>query len=292
MKIINLASGQFVISNNIQKNMSIIIKLAKQASKQKARFVLFPECALTGYTGAEIPNTNSLNFQTILDALETIAKTAKQFKIYIGLGTAYYHKKENKWTNSLVILNDKGKQQCIYHKMALTRGDEIHFKRGTNHPTFTIDKVKFGCQICFDVRFPENYRQYFKQGVHVVAHAYHQAGMPEIAKQRRSLLTAFQRVRSSENAIYTISSNAIGNNQGKDQWVPTMIVSSRGDILKEIPAGKTGVIVTTINADEIYENIEADIRKYSGIFLKLKKLPKREVAYSHIKKIKKKKRNR
>lgn len=279
MKIIKIASAQFVITNDIQKNTNIMIKLLHQAAKQKARFVLFPECALTGYTGSEIPNTNSLKSAAIDDALKLLGQVTKKLHLYAGIGTAYFHKNAKTWTNSLVVLTDKGKQQCMYHKMALTRGDEFHFIAGESHPTFTIDKVVFGMQICFDVRFPENYREYFKKGVHVVAHAYHQTGIPEIAAQRRSLMTAFQRVRSSENGIYTISSNSIGKNKGVDQWVPTMILNPRGDILKECAPDKTGVIVVEINADDIYENVEADIRRYSAKFLNLKKLPKREILH-------------
>lgn len=284
MKRITVATGQFVIQNSLQKNKNSIVKLIKTAIKNKARVLVLPECCLTGYTGDEIKSTDELNTKEIAAALSEIGLVAKKGKIYVGIGTAYFNVSKKCWTNSLVIINDKGKIQCIYHKMGLTRGDEIHFKGGTSHPTFTVDKVIFGCQICFDVRFPDNYREYFKKGVHVVLHAYHQAGMPEIAKQRRSLLTAFQRVRSSENAIYTISSNTIGRNKGNDQWVPTMIVNPRGEIINEMAPGKTGIIVSEINADDICENVEADVRKYSAKFLGINKLPKREILNTHLKK--------
>lgn len=277
MKLINLASGQFVIQSNLQNNLKSILNLMGIASKKKARILLLPECCLTGYTGCEIKDTNELNPNEIENALKTIGIKAENLKLFVAIGTAYYNKKSKSWSNSLFIINDLGKVQCIYDKMALTRGDEFHFKNGTKHPTFKIDGVVFGTQICFDVRFPENYRAYFKKGVHVVLHAYHQAGMLEIAAQRRSLMIAFQRVRSSENAIYTVSSNAIGNHLGRDQWIPTMIVNPRGDIINEIAPGKTGVIVSQINADDICENIEADIRKYSAKFLGLKKINTREI---------------
>jgi predicted amidohydrolase len=283
MKLINVASGQFVLQSNLQKNLNSIISLMQIASKKKARILLLPECCLTGYTGCEISGTDELDPIEIENALKMIGISAKELNLFVGVGTAYFNKKGKTWSNSLVILNDKGKLQCVYDKIALTRGDEKFFKSSGKHPTFKVDNVIFGCQICFDVRFPENYREYFKKGVHVVLHAYHQAGMPEIAAQRRSLMTAFQRVRSSENAIYTISSNTIGHRLGSDQWVPTMIISPLGEIINEIAPGKTGVIVSQINADDICENIEADIRKYSAKFLGLKKLNKREIKNTHLK---------
>lgn len=284
MKNIIVATGQFVIQSNLQKNKISIIKLTQEAIKKKAKIVLLPECGLTGYTGFEIKNTKDLDPKEIDIALAEIGEVAKAGRIFVGVGTALFNSKSKTWTNSLVIINSKGKRQCVYHKMGLTRGDEIHFSAGNTHHTFKIDQVLFGCQICFDVRFPDNYREYFKKGVHVVLHAYHQTGIPEIAAQRRSLLTAFQRVRSSENAIYTISSNSIGSNQGKDQWIPTMIVNPRGEIINQIAPGKTGVIVSEFNADDICENVEADVRKYSAKILGVKKLPKREIHNTHLKK--------
>ena len=277
MKKIKVATCQFVLVNDLNKNKRNIIKIIEQSAKKKARIVLFPECALTNYMSEEYNPTEICSSKDMETALVEIAAVAKANKIYVAVGTCLYNNKKKSWFNALVIINDKGKRQCVYNKMALTRYGKEIFDQGTTLPTFIIDGVKFGCQICFDVRFAENYRKLFKKNVHVVLHAYHQAGIPEIAEQRRELMVAFQRVRSSENGIYTVTSNTLGSNKGKDQWIPSMIVNPRGDVIKTCTAGRSGIITATIQADEVFENGEIDIRAYSAEFLGMKKAGKRYV---------------
>ncbi|MCK5528766.1 MAG: carbon-nitrogen hydrolase family protein [Kiritimatiellae bacterium] len=277
MKKIKVATCQFAVANNLQANKKDIIRIIGQAANKKARIILFPECALTNYMSDGYNPTEACSSKEIESALREIAMVAKANKIYVAVGTCLYNKNKKKWFNALVIINDIGKRQCVYNKMALTRGDKEQFEQGSTLPTFIIDGVRFGCQICFDVRFAENYRKLFKKDVHVVLHAYHQAGLPEIVEQRRELMIAFQRVRSSENGIYTIASNTLGLNKGKDQWIPSMIVNSRGDVIKQCKAGRAGIITATIQADEVFENGEIDIREYSASLLDMKKAGKRYV---------------
>jgi len=277
MKKITLAAGQFVVKNDMVSNKKIILKQIEQAKKKRAKIILFPECGLTGYTSGDQGPMENLTVKEVDDALKEIGDSAKKNKIYVAVGSCYFDKKKKKLFNSVIVYNDKGKKVCVFSKMGLCKGEMKYFERGTELPTFVIDGVRFGLQICFDVRFAENYRSYFKKDVHVVLHAYHQAGIPEIAAQRRDLIEAFQRVRSSENAIYTITSNTIGLNKGKDQWIPTMVVNARGDVIRKSAPGRTGIIVETIQADDILENIEMEIRDYSKKLLGMKTLGKRKI---------------
>ena len=279
MNKIKVATGQFVDSWEIDKNKKVIIKMMKTAKKQDAKILLTHECCLTGYLNPAWKDLNNeLDLIQLADALKEISEEAKKLKIYVVVGSILLDKDNKSYTNSVIVINDKGKKECTYHKIALTSGDQKFFKQGKDTPTFKIGKVIFGLQICFDARFPDNYRKLFKKGVHIVLHAYHQTGMKGISEQRRSLLTAFQRVRSSENAIYTVTSNAMEKTKDDLQWVPTMIVSPRGDILKQQPPLKPGVISLEIDADDIIENVENEVRKHSADFTGVIKLPKRTIS--------------
>lgn len=277
MKKITIAAGQFVVKNNLASNKKHILKQIEQAKQKKARVVLFPECGLTGYLLNGGNPLGDISQEDLDQALQEIGSAAKKHTIFVAVGSCYYDKKKKALLNSIIVYNDKGKKQCVYSKMGLCKGEMKFFDRGEELPTFMVDGVRFGLQICFDVRFAENYRTLFKKDVHVVLHAYHQSGMKIIAAQRRELIEAFQRVRSSENAIYTVTSNTIGVNKGADQWVPTMVVNSRGDIIKKSAPGRTGIIVETIQADDILENVEMEIREYSKQLLGMKKLGKRRI---------------
>lgn len=278
MNSIKLSTCQFVGSSDINKNKKKIISYMRTAAKQKSKLLLTHEACLTGYIGAELPSLEHIDLTELNSAILEIAKEAKSLKIHIALGSILFDAKKKEWTNSLIVINDKGKKVCSYDKTGLTRSDAKYFAQGETTPTFKIGRVIFGLQICFDVRFPEMYRSYFKKNVHVVLHAYHQTGVEGIALQRRDMVTAFQRVRSSENGIYTITANAMERSDKDLQWVPTFFINPRGDIIKALPSLKAGVITCEFDADDILENGQHDIRALSAQFNGLKKAANRTIS--------------
>jgi len=266
MKMISLAAGQFEVTKSIDKNLERISDLVREAAGERARIVLFPECALTGYPGADLEALSELDPDRVGEALETLGRLAREVGIYIATGAAILMEGPRHWKNSLVVYSDQGQRISAYSKHALTHSDQTHFDPGDTNPTFELDGLRFGCQICFDVRFAEGYRRLFAKGVHVVLHSYHQAGTRHW-KQRRDIMRSFQRVRASENGVYAVASNTIGHNRGKDQWIQTMIVNPIGEIVKALPPSKTGVIVGRIDGEDVIEMIELDIRDTSARFL-------------------------
>ncbi len=283
MNSIKLSVCQFVGSGDINKNKKKILSYMRIAAKQKSKLLLTHEACLSGYPGTEIASVENINLDLLSDAIEEISLEAKKLKIFVVLGTALYRKNKKTWTNSLFVINDKGKKVCTYDKWGLTRSDAKNFEAGVTTPTFKIGKVIFGLQICFDVRFPEMYRAYFKKGVHVVLHSYHQTGVESIALQRRDIITAFQRVRSSENGIYTATANAMDPSDKDLQWIPSMFINPRGDIIRALPSLQSGVLTCEIDADDILENGQHDIRKLSAQFCGTKKAASRKVSNNHIK---------
>ncbi len=193
---------------------------------------------------------------------------ASELRIFIVAGVALPLDDRGGWVNTLIVFDDSGRRVCSYSKTALTHSDQSFFLPGDSDPVFTLEDIRFGCQICYDVRFPEGYRRLFVQGVHVVVHSYHQTGSQHW-KQRRDIMTAFQRVRCSENGIYAVTSNTIGHNRGKDQWIPSMIVDSIGTVIASLDPSQTDVLVATIDAEDMIEMIELDIRKESARQLKI-----------------------
>lgn len=203
----------------------------------------------------------------VRQALQRISVQASELGIFIAVGLALPLEQLQSWANALVVFDDTGQRVCDYRKTALTHSDQGFFQPGDSDPVFTIDGIRFGCQICYDVRFPEGYRRLFVQGVHVVIHCYHQAGSKHW-KQRRDIMSAFQRIRCSENGVYAVTSNTIGHNRGRDQWIPSMIVDPIGTVVASLDPSATDVLVATIDAEDLKEMIELDIREESARQLK------------------------
>ena len=166
MKRITLAAAQFAVTRDIHRNLGHILALSRKAKKRGARVVLFPECALSGYPGANMPDLSEVDPRALRKGLRRIAGLAKALGITIVCGTARPGTGRPAWKNSLLVFNPKGKRILAYDKTALTDSDKKHFRAGRTDPVFTVDGVRFGCQICFDIRFPEGYRRLFKKNVH------------------------------------------------------------------------------------------------------------------------------
>jgi omega-amidase len=268
MKTIRLATAQFELTDNIDRNLEAIFELSKKAVKADSRLIVFPECALTGYPGGDMDDLSRIDPQKVMEALQRISVRASELRIFIAVGLALPLAESEGWVNALVVFDDSGRRVCDYRKTALTNSDQSFFQPGDSDPVLAIDGIRFGCQICYDVRFPEGYRRLFAQGVHVVVHCYHQAGS-EHWKQRRDIMTAFQRVRCSENGVYAVTSNTIGHNGGRDQWIPSMIVDPIGTVVAPLDPSATDVLVATVDAEDLKEMIELDIRAESARQLKI-----------------------
>jgi NAD+ synthase (glutamine-hydrolysing) len=269
MKKIKLATAQFAVSADIQKNFNEICLLSRKAANKGAAIVIFPECALTGYPGGDMQDLSHLKAGDVRNVLGQIGALAKKLGMHIGVGTALPCRGRPAWTNSIVVYSHRGKRVCTYSKTALTGSDKRVFRVGKRDPVFKIKGIKFGCQICFDIRFAEGYRRLFKKGVQVVLHAYHQAGT-KIYKQRREIMKSFARVRASENGIYSVSSNTIGRHRGRDQWISSMIVNPLGSIVKSLKPSQTGVAVATVCPARVFQSIELEIRRECARQLKIK----------------------
>lgn len=276
MKEITLATAQFEVTDSVHRNLEMITALSGEAARKSSRLVLFPECALTGYPGSDMEDMSAVDPDRVREALESVRRLAAELKLFVAIGCAVPKENRGGWTNSLLVYDDLGHRVSTYSKIALTHRDESSFEWGKDVPVFNVDNVCVGSQICFDVRFPEGYRLLFKQGVHVVLHSYHQAGTVHW-KQRRDIMIAFQRVRSSENGVYTVCSNTIGHNGGRDQWMPTMIVDPIGEIVTSLKPSKIGLAVVTIDAEDVREMIELDIRERSARMMDLQSPPPRPV---------------
>lgn len=264
MKRITLAAAQFEVTRDIRRNLAHILDLSRKAKKRSARLVLFPECALSGYPGANMPDLSAVDPGVIRHGLKRISDQARAMGIYIACGTARPGAGGPAWRNSILVFNPEGKRVLAYDKTALTDSDKKHFRPGRTDPVFTVDGVRVGCQICFDIRFPEGYRRLFRKNVHVVLHSYYQAGMKGFWKYRRDIITAFQRVRAGENGVYVVSSNTMGRNKGRDQWIPTMMVNPLGKVIAALPPHRTGVVCARIDVHDLIEPIEWAIRRESA----------------------------
>ncbi|MHC4483489.1 MAG: carbon-nitrogen hydrolase family protein, partial [Planctomycetota bacterium] len=173
--VLKVATCQFAVSGSIQRNFRQICEFLHKARRAKADIVHFPECALSGYAGADLKTPEELNWQLLREETEKIMTLAKKLGLWVVLGGTHRLTEPNKPHNSLYLINPKGRIANRYDKRFCTPRDLQHYTPGNRFVNFTVNGIKCSLLICFDARFPELYRQLYKQGVYCVLQSFYNA---------------------------------------------------------------------------------------------------------------------
>ena len=155
--------------------------------------------------------------------------------------------------NHISIYNPHEAQEfCGYNKMNLFFPEKESFKAGEKVNLFKFNNWTIASFICYDLRFPEIFREATKKGANLITI---QAAWPA---KRRAHWETLLRARAIENQVYIAAVNAVSENP--DQKLPlagtSLIISPNGDILAEGPT-QNEVIISA----ELDLQAERDYRK-------------------------------
>ena len=125
-----------------------------------------------------------------------------------------------------------------YDKQALWGWDCDHFSRGAQPGVFDIGGVRVGFRICFDVRFPEPFRQLYRTGADLCIVCFSDtAEQPD--RERYGLISAHLRTRAVENVMPILSVNSLS----RCQTAPVCVIDPGGTVLLEAPTGARQLLV-------------------------------------------------
>ncbi|MBC8530351.1 carbon-nitrogen hydrolase family protein [Gehongia tenuis] len=230
-----IAVHPFASGSDMEKNLNAIRRAVQRAAAQKVRLLVFHECALCGYPPRET-SVEALDRSVIAGALSQVAGLAGEYGLYIAVGSVRYE--GDKRFNTLLLFDDCGDEAGCYDKTALWGWDVENFARGQNTGVFEIDGIPVGFRICFDVRFPESFRQLYQQGVKLCFVSFSDsADAPNPA--RYDMLKSHLVTRAAENIMTVVSTNTASG----CPTAPTMVVTEDGSIAKEAPAGRSGLMI-------------------------------------------------
>ena len=240
---------QLCSSDCDQDNLKRTTVLIKKAIKQKTDFIITPE----------VSSKFSLNKKKLLLVatsmqqdryLKGIKFLAKKYKKWILIGSLII-KSKKKLVNRSVLINHKGIIKAYYDKIhmydaKLSRSEKYResktFKAGKRIKIVNLPWGKLGLSICYDLRFPNMYREMSKKGAIFLSIP---SAFTETTGKRHwhSLLKA----RAIENFSYVFAPGQAGKHcNGRKTYGHSMIVSPDGKILKEL-GKREGVITTKID---------------------------------------------
>lgn len=231
-----IAAYQFKVSKNIDENFNNIKNAALKASKENIRLVVTQECALTGYPPIEINSINDIDFNKVNDYTQELYEISKELDIYIALGTI--QKMDNGYLNSIIMISPDGNNKS-YDKRALWGYDQDNFIPGKNeNGIWEIDNIKIGIRICFEIRFPEYFRELYKEKVDIVIVSFCDISGKE-NPTRLNIIKSHLLTRAIENCNTIISVNGVT----KYQTAHTCVIRPDGSIVAEAPLDQEYLLI-------------------------------------------------
>ena len=164
---------------------------------------------------------------------------------------------EGKPFNTFFAVSPEGETLARYHKIHLfsPAGEDAHFSPGKSPAVFSFGGIRFGCAVCFDLRFPELFREYLRMGCECVIV---QAAWPAARIADWELLL---RARAVENRCYVTGCCTIGYDAatGTDYCGRSLICSPDGKILADAGVFEGGC-EAVFDADEVCSAV-AELRR-------------------------------
>ncbi len=230
-----LGAYQFAVGGSIRENLARMVRAAEEASSAGVRLLAFPECALTGYPPRDLASASAVDRAALEEALETLAALAREKALHLLLGTILPG--DGGFSDSALLLSPDGKRS-VYHKRALWGWDRDNFIPGPGGGVFDIDGLRVGIRICYEVRFPEYFRELYRAGTDLNILLFYDVSERE-DPGRFDLIRAHVRTRAVENVCPVLCVNAAGPHQ----TAPTGIYDASGRPLRELTPEEESLLV-------------------------------------------------
>ncbi|MEC3916614.1 carbon-nitrogen hydrolase family protein [Nocardia sp. CDC160] len=263
---VDVAVVQFDPYTDTVANLTALRSEVKAASELGAKVVVAPEYSMFA--------TKVLDERAVAAAepltgpfVTGLRGIAAEFGVHVVAGmveTAGPDQPAGHVYNTLVAATPDAEFAAVYRKVHLY--DAFGAKESDllipgpldQSPTFTVEGVVFGMQLCFDLRFPEGIRRLAAAGTHVLLLPAQWIPGPGKVDQWTTLL----RARAIENTMYVAAA---------DQAAPrgagtSMIVSPTGAVLAEL-GDQPGIATARIDLAHLAEvrttNPSLSLRRYT-----------------------------
>jgi len=163
-------------------------------------------------------------------------------------------KSPHKPHNSLYLINPQGEIVDRYDKRFCTTGDLKNYSPGDHFTTFIVNEVKCGLLICYDLRFPELFREYRKLKAEVIFHSFYNARHVENCIHPKIMPVTAQAM-AGMNYFYL----SLTNSSAPHSW-PCHFITPDGLIKGKLERNIPGLLVSDIDLSEKFYDASAPFR--------------------------------
>ena len=225
-----------------QENEEKIFKQLQKAVEEKPDIICLSELFLSwgkDFYGGTVK----------IEEIKKYQNFAKENNVNIILGSvALESNLPNKTTNTCFIIDRKGTIRGKYDKIHLYKVNKPDFKFDEREDTiagislgiFELDNIKIGVGICFDLRFPEYFRELTKNGAQIIF-------LPSHFRKNTGAIAwnVLTRARAIENQVYFCAVDQTG----EDLCGNTKVISYNGEVLKSLN-DEEGILTIDLDLEE------------------------------------------
>jgi predicted amidohydrolase len=254
--ILKIAACQFAVSESVVQNARLIRQFLHKAREAQADVVHFSECALSGYAGVDFPSFDGYDWALLRQETERIMALARELGLSVVLGSTHPLTPPHKPHNCLYLISPAGKIVTRYDKRFCTSGDLDHYTPGDRFATFDLNGVKCSLLICFDLRFPEMYRELYKLGVQCVFQSFYNARQrgPSVHTQ---IMRQTMQCHAATNRLWVTMTNS----SGCYSPYPSCFIQPDGVIAAQLRPNRAGLMVNTVDPSRDFYDPMAGFRE-------------------------------
>ncbi|MCP3022221.1 carbon-nitrogen hydrolase family protein [Cupriavidus basilensis] len=259
-----VAAIQTISGVSPEANLACADALIAQAAKGGAELVLLPEyfCMMGLREGDKVAIRERDGDGPIQSFL---ADAARRHRIWLVGGTLpLWCEDEARVYNTSLVYDPRGERVARYDKIHLfgfTRGSESYDESrtilaGQTPVSFEAPCGRVAMSVCYDLRFPELYRQLAAGG-----------GTSLILMPAAFTYTTGQahweillRARAIENQCYVLAAAQGGKHEnGRRTWGHSMLIDPWGEVMAVLPEGEGVVsgLIDPARLDEVRQNLPA-----------------------------------
>ncbi|WP_020006822.1 carbon-nitrogen family hydrolase [Salinicoccus albus] len=250
----NIKGFQFKVQfGDVEANIAKVKALFAKNDLQDTDVVVLPEMWTTGY---DLKNIETHACRNLEPAQSVISELAVKYDVNIVAGSVANSKDDkHKVCNTAFVVNRSGTLVYEYSKIHLVPmlNEPKYLTGGTEKTeTFELDGETCGVVICYDLRFPELFRDLALKGaetIFVVA----EWPLPR-QKHWETLLAA----RAIENQCYIIGVDTYGEIEADTFAGRSVIIGPFGELVDEADTHSETVITGTSDGDEV-KRIRKDV---------------------------------
>jgi predicted amidohydrolase len=227
-------------------NLGRVLTNLERASREGAKLVVFPECALTGYCFKSQEEAFPVSEPVPGPSTEKIAAAAKRLGVSAVVGTM--ERAGDNLYNVAAVITPEG-IQGIHRKIHLPYlGIDRYNNLGDlPFPVFDAGQAKIGVNICFDCSFPESGRVLKLKGAQILA-------IPTNWPVGSDTWAHIPKVRAIENHMYVIAADRVGEERGFRFAGHSQIIDVTGEVLVEAGETEESILYADVEPARADEN--------------------------------------